>query len=232
MRKLIWVAPLIFAAGCASKSADETEAIPTQISSSDEKYLFPAAEGNMWTYSVSTETEGGSNPPPKTNGEVQFQVSSARDDKDGHYANVAVHGATGIEDETTWLIKPDGVYQTAGNMSRVSYSPPMPLMKFPIASNEDLSWSGVGPTADGGTGKENMKINVSFAPQIDTDAGVVSGVCVETTGDFSSAKGSGTVETSAWFQPKVGLVRLVQKVVRGEQTTTTTLRLKSSNLGQ
>ncbi len=189
--------------------------------------LFPMAEGNTWVYDAEIASYLGQKVLAQAEGEIIFKMSDVKQTPEGTQGIVTVTQGDTMMGQSTWVLNPSGLVQTTGGLKNVPFSVPEPTLKFPIDKNPLLTWSNSGEMPDGTTGTQTGRTEVTLAPQIDTAVTTVSGVSSTATSHFKTKTNEGVETTTTWFQPGVGIVRLVQSTRVGQRVNSTTIRLKS-----
>lgn len=204
---------------------------PVHILTTEEKSLFPMKKGNTWNYSAETETVSGAQKSEGTI-DLDFVMDNVRTDGQTRHSQISVYSSNRLSETQRWDLTDKGLFQVSAGADQVRYEPPQPFILFPTAQNESLTWVGSGEMADGKVGTSVTYIRI-LKPQItDIDGGSVTAVPVESHGFFKTANGLGYFNSTAWFQPRVGIVRIVQYLRQGAVQTRIIVRLRSANVGE
>ena len=221
---------LIILCGCSRPEVPPPAPVvvaPVKITPTNQQTLLPFGEGNTWVYDAEISSSDGDKVVGRDEGEIVFKMSDVK--KVGNKTQAFLTATKGDEllGVSTWSVSDDGIEQSAGGMKNVPFSSPEPIVKFPIEKNSILTWSNSGEMPDGMQGAETGVTKVVRAPQIDTAISTVSGIASTAVAKFVSKNNEGVETTTTWFQPGVGMVRIVQTTRIGDRTNATTIRLKS-----
>ncbi len=199
--------------------------IPTKISP---EQLYPLKVGNQWTYALEISRELEGKPAESGSVEIGYEVKSVSNPSTGVTRGVIVMTEEGKpKDEQVWEIDSAGVHQISVGKTPVAYSPKQTIVSFPLKFDEIRSFKGTGITPLGENGTMDYKFSTHEPQPVDTDSGRMSGLFIESSGTFKSAKGEGVVGNNSWFVPGVGLARFKQVVQIQGGRSSLTLRLKS-----
>jgi len=222
-------AVLLALAGCSSKSAyvpKPVAKIPeASVKAGEEASLWPMQVGNQWIYEAETsaQTAQGSG---SQKAEVTFKVSKSETSNGVTNAVIDIINDGQTVDQTGWRIDSKGIYQTSSNKLKSAYNPPQPLVTFPITTGKEFSHKGVGPVPMGGIGQQSTEGKVLGPEEIDTAAGRMSAIAVQTTTTFTKDGKSAASVTTLWLVPGKGLVRYRQETRAGQTAAVQLFRLK------
>lgn len=203
--------------GCSSSKGykptptKDVEAVePTKITAAD---LWPIKVGSAWTYEVTTSSSApGATPQKQT---VVFTVDKVDPIADGVRFQLVQSVDGEKRDRQLWESTSKAISQVWIGEEKNLFTPPQPTITFPIETNREFAYKGIGPTLTSVLGPIDVKSKI-LAPQIvDTGMGKISAIPVETLGGYTAndpANGAlkGQLRTVAYFAPKIGLVRFNQ----------------------
>lgn len=191
--------------------------------------VLPLKEGNRWVYAVTTQTQAGDKSVPEE-GELAIEVDRIVEKEGGKLATMRILRDGREVDRQNWLVNAKGLYQTTGivNGREIAFSPPQPLVLFPVKEGETFEWKGKGVCPDGFAGTVRAKNTVTGVMDVDTGLGRKSGVAVESSQDFTSSANKGGMAVTTWYAPNIGILRILQTTVVKRGTVQTTLRLTKS----
>lgn len=222
--------------GCRRKPEDPyvpkpVASIPVaSVTPGNEAVLFPLDKGDQWTYSVSITrmVKGQQQRPIQT--EWTTKVVSSEKTAEGTKATTEVYKDTELQDRQTWLSTSKGIYQLAGGKNLATFSPRMPLIVYPVKDSATFNWSGKGPNGLGTTDPFKSTNQILGPQEIDTDMGRMSAYPVESRSTMSTGKVKGETASTVWLSPGVGIVRLRQEALSGDNGYVIVLKLKSKSL--
>jgi len=193
---------------------------------------MPLAVGNQWvyTYEQSGVAKNGRATSQRT--EMIWKVVKAQPANGGVRATIEVSDGQGIMDRQEWESNPKGIFQVSSSLKRVPYSPPQPVIKFPVKEGSKHEWKGSGTLPINVFGTQNARSTVVGPQEVDTESGRVSAIAIETKSTFNASGKPGSTHSYAWFKPGVGLVRFTSRLAFGTTIASTSLKLKSSTIKQ
>lgn len=202
------------------KAEDSAKITPEQ--------LYPLTVGNKWTYALEITRELEGKPAESGTVEIGYEVKSVSNPSAGVKRAVITMTEDGKpKDEQSWETDSTGVHQLSVGANPISFSPKQTIVKFPIKFDEVIDYKGSGITPLGQQGTMEYKFSTHEMQPVDTDAGRMNGLFIESSGTFKASSGEGVVGNNSWFVPGVGLARFKQIVqVKGGRSSLT-LRLKS-----
>lgn len=232
------VAILFAVAGCGrERSAYQPQPVPelppAEVAPGQEATLFPLARGNKWVFDMNGETTTP-NGRALTSAEVTFEVTNVTDVNNGREATLKVttvspNGETRSHTQR-WRVDREGIFQIIGGERGVQFEPPQPLARFPIDTSRTWEFEGTGPTPIGNSGKQSGRLTVVGPQEVDTQAGRLSAIAVQTIGDWESTQNGervvGRFSNMVWLAPNIGFVRVRQELVTGRTSAFQVLRLK------
>lgn len=227
--------------GGASSASTKTSApiVPATVAPGAEASLMPLSEGSSWVYSYDQSVAPANQPDQAVERrfEVTWHIAKLEKVADGTRATIEISDSERTVDRQSWLLNSKGLFQLTGSTDQIAYTPPQPILSFPLKNGEKTKWAGTGALAVGGSGASTATSQVLGAQEVDTDRERVSAIAVQTDTTFKGAKGNGISSAVSWFKPGAGLVRyhsetLYQDPGHGAIRITTTLRLKSSTVKQ
>lgn len=220
---------LLTLVGCGSKSGyvpKPAAAIPeATVAAGKETDLWPMTLGNQWVYEAETsaQTAQGSG---SQKSDVTFKVSKSDSSNGVTNAVLDIINEGKIVDQTSWRVDSTGIYQTASNKLQGIYDPPQPMVKFPVKAGDEFTHKGTGPVPMGGIGNQSTTNKVLGSQVIDTAAGRMSALAVESTTTFTKDGKTAITRTTVWLAPGKGLVRYRQETRAGQNVATQLFRLK------
>jgi hypothetical protein len=231
--KLYLAAFAVVIVGCGSSDHAYTptpvkEPALTSVAPGEEATLFPAAVGNQWTYSVSSQAVIQGQQQGNAQ-KITMEVTAVEPVADGQDIKVDMREDDIVKSHQVWRVTKQGVYQVsvAGDDGKATnFEPPQLLLPFPLELNKEIPWEGKAPAPGLGICDFKSKV-VDEGPQItDTLAGEMSAYRVVTTSEVTGQKGvKGEMESILWFAPKVGLVRFQQSLKAPGGATAQTMQL-------
>ena len=123
-----------------------------------------------------------------------------------------------------------GIFQTASGRNAAPIDPPQPVVLFPLEKNKSFNYKGKMRIPSGDElGMVEISNKVLPAQEVDTASGRVSAIPVESKVTFKTKEGKpGRMATMTYFQPGVGVVRIVQEVAIPQSAYQVTMRLKQA----
>src|SRR5690606_22486714 len=135
--------------------------------------------GNQWVYEAETaaQTTQGSGNDKK---DIRFKVSKSNTVDGVTTATLDIYDGEKLLDQTEWRVDKTGVYQTKSTKLTLSYNPPQPIIKFPIETGKEFTYSGTGPVPMGKNmiGNQTLKGVILGPQEIDTASGRISAIAV------------------------------------------------------
>ncbi len=230
MKSVLLLLPVLAIIGCGRNQSAVPAATfikPVKITTENQETLLPLAEGNTWVYDAQITSQQNNAVVAQAEGEIIFKASNVRKEGNSTVGTLTVTQADVLLGQSDWRIDSDGITQLSGGLKNVKFSEPEPVIKFPVEKFPSMKWQNEGEMPDGNLGSQTAETQVSFSPQIDTAVATVSGVASTTVSQFKSSNSKGVETTTTWFQPGVGIVRLLQTTQLGNRVNSTTIRLKS-----
>lgn len=208
------------------------------VAPGSEAKLFPLTVGNRWTFEQTVAAQAATGQAAAEDREVTFQVKSVTPVDGGTAAEVEIIDENGvIVDVTNWRVTSEGIYQTAAGTgdNRGSFDPPQPIVRFPIEQGNSFEYSGRGPRPAGGAGNFTSRGTVLGPQPVDTAMGPISAIAVEIRSTFMVPDDNGQMvevqsESTTWWAPDVGLVRITQVIVGPGGRQLSLFRLKDYTL--
>lgn len=223
--------------GGAYKPVESKKTEIVKVAEGEGASLFPVAVGNQWTYkSQSTATSAATGNTALTQ-TITLEMKKVDETPQGKMIEIEVREEDVVKSTQIWKIDDTGVYQVSVlvNGKTTTFTPPQPVLIFPIVEKQEREFTGVGPSALGAQTNFKGKVMID-GPQItQTVTDEVSAYRVvanyELSGEGVDAQTKkkiplkGTFESVSFFAPKVGLVRLQQTVkgAAGGEIVTMTL---------
>ncbi len=222
---------LIALAGCSSKSnyvaKPPAKIAEVTIAAGKEAELWPMQVGNQWVYEAETAaqtTQGSGN----DNKDIRFKVSKSNTVDGVTTATLDIYDGEKLLDQTEWRVDKTGVYQTKSTKLTLSYNPPQPIIKFPIETGKEFTYTGTGPVPMGKNmiGNQTLKGVILGPQEIDTASGRISAIAVQTTITHKKDNQTAVTVTTAWLVPGKGLVRYRQETQSGQNRAMQLFKLK------
>lgn len=189
--------------------------------------LMPRTVGSKWTYSMELVRTAQGQPPATGKAEFTYEITAIRQDGDKTRFQLATTQNGKRIDEQVWYVDKSGYYQLSLGTAGRPFTPPQPVVKFPLRSSDSFTWQGTSPVGKGNWNKGKLEGKVIGIQSVDTDLGSTRAVFVESASVIELPKGKkGLVVTDTFFRPKVGIVRYQQTTRTQEGSQQITLRLK------
>jgi len=217
----------------------EEKVVPITIAEGQEADLFPAKVGNTWVYEDdSSQATAQGQRSAKT--EVTFKITGVVDTADGKEVTVNVLADGKLSDRMKWRIGSNGIYELSGTLREtaasplkdVKFEPPVPVLPFPTKDRTqiDVAATGVRPAA--GVGPFKSKVTVDGIQEVDTAMGRFSALSSTSVSTYQNKGIKCQTSSTAYWAPKVGIVRYVQDIVLTNAdgktiSSNSVLRLKS-----
>ncbi len=234
MKKLIFLTPLListFLLGCHKnqpKPAESNQA--NQMAYNSSKPLLPLAKGNQWQYSAYKTVQN----PQNTNtykSTYLFEVTNLTQAPNGNQeATIDVTSNGKLVERKIWSVGKNGIYQSAGGGKGAVFTPPMPIVPFPIQNDAKFKWTGTGPMELGANTASSLTGRFLGTEDFDTDDGRFKGVTVESHQDWTQNNKPATALSQSWWIPGIGLGRLIEVTALPNARLEIILRLKSYKL--
>jgi len=203
---------------------------PATLTPGDEASLLPLDLGNQWVYTVQINRKNGAAAPIPSTYESTWKVVASAQTAKGTQATIESSRPGSKSGQQKWLTNSTGIYQLADGTPAVAFDPPFSLVLFPVQPGKEFTWTGTGPNGTGKPGKVTTKCTIQGSQVVDTDMGQMSAFAVEEQGSVQAGKTLARSETTVWLAPGVGIVRLYQRVLVGDQGYELLLKLKSKSL--
>ena len=222
--------------GCSHEPEDKfvakpPEAVPpATLTPGNETALLPLDKGNQWTYTVELVTGAAGAQSAQQNYESVWSVTDSKQTTDGIEATIETTVPSGKKDVQEWRANSTGIYEVGEGSPPVKFTPPMPVMLFPVKEGSTFQWSGTGPNGTLAAGHQTSHSTILGSQDTDTDMGRMSAYAVESHSSFESKQGKGTSDSTIWMSPGVGIVRLRQEVHLGDKGYVLLIKLKSKSL--
>lgn len=231
------IAASLFTAGCTGGEppdkfvAKTPDAIPAAtVTPGNEGTLMPLDKGNQWTYSVAYVTKVNGQDQPQRTYDTVWTVTQSSQSNGVTTATIQSVGGSEKNDLQSWRLDSTGLYEVADGSPQVSFNPPFPVLKFPIKDDSQYSWKGTGPNGTSQGGPQTSLRTLRGSEEVDTDMGQMSAIAVDDSGTLDVKGKPGTSSSTLWFTPGVGIVRLRQEVLVGNNGYVMLLKLKSKSL--
>ncbi len=209
--------------GCGSKSGGgayvpkpQKGVALTTVAAGDEASLFPATVGNLWQYEVATSITGGAQ-NVNSKSKYGFEVKAVDPVDGGNQLTINLLNEDVVLTTQVWKVTASGIYQVSVEQGgkKIISVPDQLVAPFPIkvaaGTPEEVAWNGKTITAFGMS--DVTSLTHAEGPEIvDTKAGLLSAYRFVTDSTVKGPKGEqGTMKTTAFFSPKVGLIKFVQR---------------------
>lgn len=232
--------------GCGASGKTDTykpkaqeKVTPVTIVPGKEAEIFPIKAGNTWVYesdAKQTTAQGSRN----NKGEITFRVAQVADTPEGKLATIEVSSDGVISDRMKWRVGSSGIYQVSGSMrdsqnaplQDIKFEPAVPIVPFPVKAGSNLKVTATGIRPGAGNGPFQAVVSVEGIQEVDTAMGRYSALSTTNTTSYKEKGITFKSTTSAFWSPKVGIVRYLQDIVatnaEGNQiSSSSVLRLKS-----
>lgn len=234
MKKLIFFIPLLVSTvllGCHKgqpKQAESSKA--NQMNYNANKPLLPLAKGNQWQYSAYKTIQSPQNANTYKSTYL-FEVTNLTQTSNGEQqATIDVTSNGKLVERKIWTVGKNGIYQAAGGEKGALFTPPMPIVPFPIQNHGEFTWNGTGPMELGANTASSLTGRFLGTEDFDTDAGRFKGITVESHQDWTQNNKPATALSQSWWIPGVGLGRLIEVTALPNVRLEIILRLKSYKL--
>ena len=232
---LATVLAILFIAGCSSKSADykplTSETIPpATITPGNEASTMPLDKGNQWTFDVETVRALSGVKTQPTQFQVTWTVTESQQTPNGTKATIVSSQGGKNEHSTVWLVNSKGIYQLEDGTPLIKYDPPLPVLLFPAKPHTAFDYKGAGPTGFGDSGPHQSHDTILESQVVDTSMGQMSAIPVESEGTVTAKGRVGKSVQTVYFAPGIGIVRMRQEAVAGDQGYIVLMKLKSKSL--
>lgn len=222
-------------AGCGGedkKAAGSKPAVKVEqasVAPGEEANLFPLTVGNQWVYDVETvlQTQRGTQSSKQV---ATFKVERVEPVSGGKRALISVTNDGKIVESSWWIVTNKGIYQATSGNPAVPFTPPQTILPFPITAGQKFTWNGTGKRNVGPSGPMKVESKVLGPMEIDTGAGRMSGIAVESKSRWTVNKVAYNTVSTVWWVPKVGIGRFAQAIATTGAATSVMLRLKSHSL--
>lgn len=192
------------------KPTPETAPAKATLQAGNEKDLFPLNVGNYWTYTVNGIRSDGIQSGNVPASETKATVTAAEPVADGVQATVVNTTNDKVTDQQIWLVNSKGIYQVGYGTKGAKFSPPQPVVLFPVKPHTTFTWTGTHPGLNGVQVGAKVTNTVLDFQDVDTDNGKYSALPVESV-STETVPGSPPVESRStiYFSPGVGIVRYI-----------------------
>lgn len=171
------------------------------------KPLLPAGVGSHWTYRL-VEGESGIEEQVVTQ-HLPSGAITIEGRRVGQQAHLEFYQST-----------PEGIFQVgAGGKERLMMSPPIPLLRFPAATEKLADWQG-GITIPSGSVPGRAWSLVRGMEKVTVPAGTFTAYRTDTTLEANINSQLSLFLTSRWFAPGVGIVKtryVIRQIGQREQ---------------
>lgn len=216
--------------GCGGKSSNYQAKVKADEPKLEEgltrENVFPLSVGNQWVYAAEQVVMGPNGQGGSQKAEVAWKVTDVKDTPSGKRAVIEVRSGGKTVDRQVWELNSKGLYQiSVGSDKPRPFSPPMPVLEFPATEGLKFTWKG---TAIGSDNKPAAVSSVSTVQPVraaDTARDPIAAIPIESV--MTYGKDGSTATTTAFFAPKVGMVRLVTRIRTPRGDSDSKLVLKS-----
>lgn len=194
---------------------DEATVAPGQ-----EATLLPAAVGNRWRYQTSQ-------------GEFFLEIKAMEPCPDGDGNRVTLDQVRNdvVINTQVWDIKKGGIYEyMVGVDEKLINTPELLQLPFPVEKGKTFEWSGKGPSALGKGSDLKVTGTIVGPEEVDTNMGRMSAIRVETHQVATLGDKSGSIDSTVWYAPKLGIVRIAQTNKFGKAVSKSLLVLEQASL--
>lgn len=189
--------------------------------------LIPLDEGNQWTYTEQVVRVMGTQ-RQQASVEQIFRVTKSTRTPEGVKATIELSANGKLTDRQVWLANDKGLYMLSQGLNDKPFTPPQPVILYPVEAGKSFKWQGSSIGPDGKTSTSTIESNILGNQEVDTETSHVSAIAIESKISFD--KKDQSESSTMWVQPGTGIVRLVQQVVAGKVGGQITLKLKSYSL--
>lgn len=207
------------------------------IEPGNEASLFPLTVGNRWTFEQTVVAQRSDGQSANEEREVTFQVKSVNPIEGGVAAEIEIVDKDGnVVDITNWRVTSAGIYQSAAGIGaqRGTFEPPQPIIMFPLEQGKKFEYSGRGPRPIADIGNFSTVGTILGQQPVDTAMGPISAYAVEIRSTFNVTADGQSVEvrseSTTWWAPDIGLVRITQVVGGPGGQSLSLFRLKDYTL--
>ncbi|MBS1705230.1 MAG: hypothetical protein JST40_05105 [Armatimonadetes bacterium] len=236
---LVVLATAIALVGCNKDGGTNYVAKPVEkpktfsLAAGQEASLFPMEKGNQWVYEVDAAVQDAQGRQGNGKQVFTFIITDVKPQADGgKLCTVVINSNDKEVDRQEYLLNSTGLYQVsvgAGD-KRKAFSPPQTIIPFPVKINSTYEWSGDGPIG-GGTAKSSLKGTINDPVNVTTLLDSFNALEIHQEQEWSGPNTKGTVDSTTWWVPNVGLVRLYQEIEGSQNSGLTKLVLKSYTFG-
>ncbi len=192
--------------------------------------LVPFQEGNQWTYTAKLTQTNGRQQQSSAPLEQTFKITKVEKTPAGTEATFEVTLNGKVSDHQVWLANDKGIFQVSIGLIPKAFSTPQPIIVFPADPNKTFKWDGTGPMPNGQSGKNSIESKIFGLQEVDTEAGRVKAIAVNSSTTFATPKGSGKADSTIWLAPGIGIARYTQQATSGNASAKLLLELKSHSL--
>ncbi len=204
------------------------------LAAGQEATLFPFEVGNEWVYEATVEARDNQGRVGSGTQEFIFRVVKVVDvPEGGKMADIEIISNGTVIDFQQYLSNSTGLYQVSvgiGDKNR-KFDPPQTILTFPIQNNSTYSWKGKGPIS-GNMVESSLEGKVLEPIEVTTKTGTLNALQVEQKQSWDAPGAKGTMESSTFWAPGIGLVRLIQGITGENSSGATKLLLKSHRIGK
>lgn len=176
--------------------------------------LFPIKVGNRWVYAIESRQNAAGQPLEKTD-ELAFTITEVQPQGDGQLVVMEATLNGEPSDKQAWLVNSKGIHQAWIKDATRGFTPPMPLVSFPLTPDAVSEWKGKGPTMTGTLGDQSQKLKILKTQLVDTEQGQVSAIPVEIDSEFKDSRAVGRTRSTSYWAKGIGLVRYRQESILG-----------------
>lgn len=194
--------------------------------------LFPHTEGSTWTYALEVQTQAAGGAPARSETEIVYKVDAAKKSGETTSFLLGIYQDGKKKDEQMWSVNSKGIFQDSLGPTRRPFTPPQPVVVFPLKEGEPFKWSGTSQAANGRRTSSQLEGTIVGTQTVDTAMGDADAVMIESVSTFdvpnrNGQTAKGQTVTDSWFRPGVGIVRYRQVSQAAAGALSYTLRLKS-----
>jgi hypothetical protein len=240
MKKTPYIASLLLlaVAGCGGKKNSSAEYVPVKpkeippasLAPGEEHKILPAKVGNRWRYNVKRATLITGN---RVNVDEDFylEIKSVEDTPNGKKLVLETVKKDVTTERQVWELRKDGLYEISMGIDKTfTNNPPLLAVPFPLEKGKTFTYKGTGISIFGEGSNINLEGTIVGPDEVDTDAGRVSAFRVETVKNITKGENTAKEETTVWYAPNIGIVRLKQSVKSKNASSDTTIRLSQASL--
>lgn len=197
-----------------------------------EAELFPLTVGNEWVYEVDITYIPNAKNATRQVSKKELTFRCIRVNTVGGNTRAILEAVLEgqVNERQEWLLNKEGLYQVAIGYPRKPFTPPQPVMRFPIEAGGEFQWKGTGFVSDGQVRECRTKTQVLGEQDVDTMLGTVKAQTLQTQTIWRDGGRDWQSQNTTWWAPGIGIVRYRQESATKEAVAIQVMRLKSYSL--